>query len=56
MDNKVCVNQSEHPYEADYNQLIVDLLNRSGVVNQLSHLLETLSKNKSSCTFALNGV
>ena len=55
MSDNINVNQSEQPYEMDAYQPAVDVLNREGIVNQLFRLLEILSNNRSSCTFALNG-
>lgn len=33
----------------------IDLLDRQEIVNRIMQILEVISKNKSSCTFALNG-
>lgn len=42
------------PVEAD-DELPLDLLNRQGIIEQLMQLLNIISDNRSSSTFALNG-
>lgn len=36
-------------------ELPIDLLNRQGIIDQIIQLLNIISDNRSSCTFALNG-